>query len=64
MKYPTFGDQTTAALNKFHIFCQKVTKLLNGEMEKGSKGTTINDLGVGPEEIEKKIFMKVHIRKK
>ncbi len=25
------------------------------------KGTTINDLGVGPEEIEKKRFLKVHV---
>ncbi len=29
-----------------------------------TKGTTINDLGVGPEEIEKKIFLKVHVPKK
>ncbi len=28
------------------------------------KGTTINDLGLGLEEIEKKIFWKVHIREK
>ncbi len=28
------------------------------------KGTTINDLGVGPEEIEKKKFFNVHIREK
>ncbi len=26
------------------------------------KGTTINDLGVGPEEIEGKMFLKVHVR--
>ncbi len=29
-----------------------------------TKGTTINDLGVGPEEIEKKNFLKVHVWEK
>ena len=28
------------------------------------KGTTINDLGVGSEEIEKKTFLRVHVREK
>ena len=29
------------------------------DKQRHAKGTTINDLGVGPEEIEKKFFLKV-----
>ena len=44
-----------AGKTTFHLYIQRTN---------ASKGTTINDLGVGPEEIEKKNFWKVHIREK